>query len=470
MATVNVVLFTSKVYKNGSSPIMIRITKKGQLKYSKIGDEKFNVFEKQWDKEFCLLKRDKRLNAEYEKQNAYINKKKAEALKIISDFEEKRIPWTLFMFEESFKNEFRTENVSQFIEKRIQYLKSNERYNSAGGLEGTLGLLKESNSNFEKLHFPDINIMFIEEFEKYLRTKRKYKSTSIGIVLRGVRGILNDAIAQSVGCPESYPFSNIYGAKKVYKISKLVDRNTRKRFISKEFLVKMYNADFEELHLNWAKNLFLFSFFSSGINFKDMSSLKKENIKKRLIEEIKKSLSEDKKEVLNDDINNISSEDKKEILIEDIKKIKIEDKKEITYIEFFRSKTKAKIEIPITPKVLELLGWFDANYKQKKNYLLPIINNHKLKGEKLNNHIISRRKRFNLHLKTIAERLGFPESINDISSYFARHSYATSMLRNGVSVEKISQALGHQDIKTTQTYLGGFDRNDISEANDALLD
>jgi integrase/recombinase XerD len=454
MATVNVVLFTSKVYKNGSSPIMIRVTKKGQLKYSKIGDEKFNVFEKQWDKEFCLLKRDKRLNSEYEKQNAFINKKKAEAIKIISDFEEKRIPWTLFMFEERFKNEFRTENVSQFIEKRIHYLKSNERFNSAGGLEGTLSLLKESNSNFEKLHFPDINIVFIEEFEKYLRTKRKYKSTSIGIVLRGVRGILNDAISQSVGCPESYPFSNIYGAKKVYKISKLVDRNTRKRFIPKEFLVKMYNADFEEHHLNWAKNLFLFSFFSSGINFKDMSSLKKENIKKRLVEDIKKSLSEDKKEVLNDDINKILSE----------------DKKEITYIEFFRSKTKAKIEIPITPKVLELLDWFDVNYKLNKNYLLPIINNHKLKGEKLNNHIISRRKRFNLHLKTIAERLGFPESINDISSYFARHSYATSMLRNGISVEKISQALGHSDIKTTQTYLGGFDRNDISVANDSLLD
>lgn len=429
MATVNVVLYTSKVLKNGSSPIMIRVSKSSQLKYFKIGDAKFNVFEKQWDNEFCLLKRDKRINPEYEKRNAFINKKKAEAIKIISDFDEKRIQWTLFMFKEQFNNEFRTENVCQFIEERIRYLKSNERYNSANGLEGILGLLKESNSNFEKFYFPDVNIVFIEEFEKYLRTNRNYKSTSIGIVLRGVRSILNDAINQNVGCPESYPFSNVYGAKRIYQISKLVDKKTRKRFIPKEFLMKMYNADFDEQHLNWAKNLFLFSFFSSGINFKDMSELKKQNIKRTISE----------------------------------------DKKVMDYIEFTRSKTKAKIEIPITPKVQELMDWFDVNYKNKKSHILPIITNHKMKGEELNFHIIGRRKRFNKHLKTIAEKLGFPDSINDISSYFARHSYATTMLRNGIAVEKISQALGHSDIKTTQIYLGGFDRNDIAEANSNLL-
>lgn len=430
MSTVNVVLYTSKKYKDGSNPIMLRVIKNSQIKYFKIGDEKFNILAKQWDKEFCLLKRDKRLNPEHEKQNAYINKKKAEAQKIITDFEEKRIPWTLFMFEESFKNEFRTENVSQFIDKRIEYLKSNKRYNSAKSLEETLVLLKESNSNFEKLLFPDINIVFIEAFEKFLRTSRNYKSTSIGIIMRGVRSILNEAINQNVGCKESYPFSNIYGARKVYQISKLVEKRTRKRYIPKEFLVKMHNTEFDELHLNWAKNLFLFSFFSSGINFKDMSELKKGNIKRSIRE----------------------------------------GQNDFLYIEHLRSKTKAKIEIPITPKVFEILEWFDSHYEKKKNYLLPIITNHKLTGEELNEHITSRRKRLNLHLKTIAIRLGFPDSINDISSYFARHSYATSMLRNGISVEKISQALGHTDIKTTQTYLGGFNLNDIAEANDSLLD
>jgi len=428
MATVKVVLYSYKKYKNGSSPIMLRVSKNGKLKYCKIGDEKFNIFEKQWDDEFGLLKHDKRLNPDHVIQNAYIGKKKAEAVKILADFEDQRIPWTMYMFEEKFKNIFRTENVNEFIEKRIEYLKSNERYNTAKGLQGTLDLLKKSDPSFDKLHFPDINFEFIEKFEKFLQTNQNYKSTSVGILMRDIRGILNEAISQGVGCKESYSFSKIYGAQKIYKISKLAVK-TRKRFIPKEFLLKINEAVFDEPHLNWAKNLFLFSFFSSGLNFKDMASLTKENIKKSLTE----------------------------------------DKVNMSYIELFRSKTHAKIEIPITPHVKQLLDWFESNYSEK-DYLLPIITNHKLVGEKLNEHIICRRKRFNKHLKTIADKLDFPDSIKDISSYFARHSYATSMLRNGASIEKISQALGHADIKTTQIYVGGFDRVDIAEANQSLLD
>lgn len=428
MATVKVIHYHYKKYKDGSSPIMIRVTKNKKPQYFKIGDEKFNVFEKQWDSDFSLLKRDKRLNPDYEKQNAYIAKKKAEVVKIVSDFEEKKIPWTFFMLEEKFKSELKTENVSQFIEGRIKHLKESERFGSAKTVEGTLELLRKSNPSFDKLHFPDINIEFVEKFEKYLQVNRNYKSNSTGIVMRDLRGILNDAINQGVGCKESYPFSKVYGAQKVYKISKL-NVKTRHRFITKDFLIKLSEAEFEELHLTWAKNLFLFSFFSSGINFKDMAVLTKDNIKKRMGKE-----------------------------------------HEETYIYLLRAKTGAPIEIPVTNKVRTLLNWFEANYPNKKNYLIPIITNHAMSGENLHNHLISRRKRLNKHLKTIATKLEFPDAIKDISSYFSRHSYATSMLRNGESVEKISQALGHTDIKTTQIYLGGFELNDISTANDSLLD
>jgi site-specific recombinase XerD len=101
--------------------------------------------------------------------------------------------------------------------------------------------------------------------------------------------------------------------------------------------------------------------------------------------------------------------------------------------------------------------------------LLPIITNHKLTGEKLTNHINQRRKRLNKHLRTIAGNLKFPTGLLNISSYFARHSYATTMLRNGVQIEKISQALGHQNIKTTQIYLESFEIDEMTKLNENLL-
>ena len=75
MAKVSVILFTYKKYKNGKSPIMLRITKNKQLKYFKIGDERFDIEIKQWNKEYGIVKADKRLNPDHVFLNGYINEK-----------------------------------------------------------------------------------------------------------------------------------------------------------------------------------------------------------------------------------------------------------------------------------------------------------------------------------------------------------------------------------------------------------
>ena len=54
--------------------------------------------------------------------------------------------------------------------------------------------------------------------------------------------------------------------------------------------------------------------------------------------------------------------------------------------------------------------------------------------------------------------------------YYARHSYATILRNTGVSVDYISQALGHSDIKTTQNYLDSFEASKVKEYNSRLLD
>ncbi|KXT38983.1 hypothetical protein HMPREF2141_00248 [Bacteroides uniformis] len=51
----------------------------------------------------------------------------------------------------------------------------------------------------------------------------------------------------------------------------------------------------------------------------------------------------------------------------------------------------------------------------------------------------------------------------------ARHSFATILKKSGVNIGIISQALGHQDIKTTQIYLSKFDNEQVDEAMKNLL-
>jgi len=69
-------------------------------------------------------------------------------------------------------------------------------------------------------------------------------------------------------------------------------------------------------------------------------------------------------------------------------------------------------------------------------------------------------RRVNLSLRKIGETLGIEK---DLTTYTARHSFATILLRNNVPIGFISQSLGHSDLKTTENYLGEFDEDKAIE-------
>ena len=80
--------------------------------------------------------------------------------------------------------------------------------------------------------------------------------------------------------------------------------------------------------------------------------------------------------------------------------------------------------------------------------------NHKLKGQ------------INGHLSKIGQRLGLSIPLNYSK---ARDCYATTLMRQGVPIYDISQALGHSDIKTTIHYLASLDIERTFEINSKLL-
>ena len=75
-------------------------------------------------------------------------------------------------------------------------------------------------------------------------------------------------------------------------------------------------------------------------------------------------------------------------------------------------------------------------------------------------------KLVNRYLKMIGEYLEFPIPL---TTYVARHSFATVLKRSGVSTSIISESLGHSSEKVTQIYLDSFDNEQIDEAMKNLL-
>ncbi len=75
-------------------------------------------------------------------------------------------------------------------------------------------------------------------------------------------------------------------------------------------------------------------------------------------------------------------------------------------------------------------------------------------------------RKVNSALKEIGADIGlkFP-----LTTYVARHSYATVLKRSGVNIAIISESLGHSDLSTTQIYLDSFENSQIDEAMKNLL-
>lgn len=72
----------------------------------------------------------------------------------------------------------------------------------------------------------------------------------------------------------------------------------------------------------------------------------------------------------------------------------------------------------------------------------------------------------NKYVKIIAKKVSIKKPV---TTYYARHSFATILRNSGVSTEFISEALEHSDLKTTKSYLAGFETQKIHETTDVLM-
>jgi len=251
----------------------------------------------------------------------------------------------------------------------------------------------------------EIDYHFLLKFEKWLRKKRKLKDTSISVYMRNIRTVLNKAIKKDkILKQEHYPFHD-------YEISKL-DHTTKTRATTKEVIHKIRDTTFpDHSREQLAQHVFIFSYYSRGMNFVDISLLTTKNI--------------------------------------------MGDR-----IEYKRSKTKKNFSFKILQPVRDILDFYLEHNKMKGDYIFPIYDEAIHKTPK---QMYNRRKQalrtINDQFPAIAEKIKMKGL--KLTTYVSQHTYATTLKNADVSIAKISEALGHSTEKVTQTYLKQFDKDGL---------
>jgi integrase/recombinase XerD len=262
-----------------------------------------------------------------------------------------------------------------------------------------------------KLDLTEINLQWLEGYEEFLK-QRNCIASGIAVRMRAIRTIFNKAVMDGTVNLGYYPF-------KQYKVSKL--KGTKKiRSISESELQAIKALDVShDTYLQLAQNLFMFSYYVGGINFVDMMLLKQSNI-----------------------INNGNR------------------------IEYIRAKTKGEFNLKLTPPAKAIIDQYRANAKTT-GHVFPILNIGNVTPTQIANRKHKMLRRFNKDLKTI----GLLANIDfDLTSYVARHSFATHLKDKNIPTDVISEALGHQNIMITQTYLKRFGNDVTDNALDKLLE
>ena len=111
------------------------------------------------------------------------------------------------------------------------------------------------------------------------------------------------------------------------------------------------------------------------------------------------------------------------------------------------------VSVLLQPKQQEIIKHWANEKKSLETYLFPILTEG-MNAEKERKTIQQKTKIINKYMKRMGKALNIDLTL---TTYVARHSFATVLKRGGAPLQVISEMLGHTDLKTTENYLDSFD-------------
>jgi integrase/recombinase XerD len=248
--------------------------------------------------------------------------------------------------------------------------------------------------------------------ESYL-IEQDLKPTTMSAYLRTFYRVWNIAIKDGM-CPKDHH------PNKVIKFKPYKKYKTSKRAISaaEMKLIESYEADYgSRIYRN--QQIFLFSYYCRGINYNDIIKLTDKNFKG---------------DILN----------------------------------YKRSKNGRLYDFKLHSKAKAIVDVF-RNYPIQSDggYIFPILRAEHDTATKIDARVDSGLKDLNEDLKVIKDNRGIDRTV---TSYVARHSFATNLKHKKVAVSIIQEAMGHETEEMTRTYLDEYDDELVSSSIEEALD
>lgn len=300
---------------------------------------------------------------------------------------------------EEFKRYADEYTLFNFMKNIIIKLKQNGKTRTAETYAATLNSFRKFRKD-KDLMLDSICSDTMEAYEAWHKSRGNSPNT-ISFYTRILRAVYHRAVENEI-IENRYPFRHVYTG---------VDK-TVKRAISLTLVKKIKILDLPILSsLDFARDMFLLSFYLRGMSFIDMTFLKKT------------------------DLNN-------------------------GYLTYRRRKTGQQLTIEWTKEMQAIVDKYPDNPTQ---YLLPII-----KTQGVNERCAYRNIGYNINhsLKKIAVKAG----INiPLTMYVARHSWASAAKAKGIPLSVISEGMGHNSEATTQIYLASLETSVVDRANSIIL-
>lgn len=244
----------------------------------------------------------------------------------------------------------------------------------------------------------DSDIMLL--YEAYLRSRGICMNTC-SFYMRILRAVYNRAVEKGLA-DQKNPFRLVYTG-----IGK-----TAKRAVSTATLRAIKEADLSARPaIAYARDLFMFSFYTRGMSFVDIAYLKKQDLKNGML-------------------------------------------------IYCRRKTGQRLMIKWEKCMADIVNKY---YIEGSQYLFPIITD----AERARLQYANALHLVNHHLKTLANMLSLPYPL---TMYVARHSWASVAKGKNIPLSIISEGMGHDSETTTRIYLASLDTSVVDNANKKIID
>ena len=467
LPSISIVLYTSKVLANGEHPIMLRVTYNKQRKYKGLG---VSCTEKDWNEKKCEVRSTHPNSVGI---NTLIRKEKKNAEDAVLSLEKSGVQYSASSILKALTREAPVnQTLFGLFEERITFFRDKaEQYNTSTGYNTLLNVIKRYTEN-EDVELIDINSTWIRDFEVHLRTK--YKDTSIKKFFDCLKAAFNYAVSKDYikqSPLEGYTYirkldtrtkkralslPEIAKLEKYYFDTYGFDGNgranleiTKKHYWNKKFqrrgTTKLTPIDAEQLSLC----LFLCSYYMQGLALVDMANLKWKDMQDFEVVDTKKFLSDTALHGFE------YAQEHKQVT-------------EYYKIEVARAKTNHPVRIIVEISILlpfllpftnDLKGLTEE--EQDETYVFPIYAAIDDTPSKKFGRMTYATYLVNNNIKRVGEKL----DIKEITFYSARHSYASNLYHNNVSIGLIAQNMGRNPADI-ETYLKEFEDENIIKANE----